>query len=410
MERNHAKTERRLIKESRTSRSAALILRLLKKYDDLIRARATHNARDYQVDAEHLRREGVAAFLETIFDPALRMDHGSTLGAYAIGRMEEKMKAIALQPPLEPPVSSELSEIIEQWLGAHATTPRQRYLPLNDHLRRKRKRATALKAVRDEALQLSEWILMNQKQRAAVKVGGMGLCALGTLFEIKGNPISQRKAFLQLSAALFRAQHPEISCELQRIECGEERERELGSDTEKWRRAVMSVIPDHRTWCRLSNNRRISLKIRGVGLVAIARIFGISEGNPLMHKSVFHDLGNRIFGAERSTPLIPEKRHEIADRIRREVRRIMNGQERNEVLNQVLQDDSETTLFFALANADVLDERERQILREYYLRTDVIRHPPLRSIKKSLPFSAQHAGRIRDTAVRKLAHLLTHSK
>lgn len=320
---------------------------------------------------------------------------------YCIGQSTElpqSCRSIGEEFGLEPQQSADIAKKIPHRIGMA--------------LLRERERTDIPAAARSMFPSLDAWLILNQAERAKLHIANRGLGYIGTLFDIPGNPISQRKAFLLLTRALFGPDSfATTEKELRQMEAKATAETTLGDDPERWRSAIRAEIPDHRSWCRLPNATRQTLKIHGKGLVALARTFGL-EGNPLNNKTVFHRLGTLVYGeVPQNHLMLTDKRYEIADRIRTALHRMLGPDAPRSRTLRLLHGsgpdlDTEQAIFFALANADMLSDREARILREGYLRPG---QRSLRSIAKELGISSNYVSRLRDQAVDKLSRLLAET-
>ena len=124
-----------------------------------------------------------------------------------------------------------------------------------------------------------EWARMKHSQKEKLKINGLGLKAIATMFEIEGDPIGYYSVHLALGRAIFGDQS-----ELQ--------EKEVSS--EAIRAAIMNQYTPEQ-WIQFKGSQRTKFKINGLGLKALATTFGI-EGDPIGYHSDYLALGRAIFG------------------------------------------------------------------------------------------------------------------
>ncbi|PKL36788.1 hypothetical protein CVV38_02725 [Candidatus Peregrinibacteria bacterium HGW-Peregrinibacteria-1] len=137
--------------------------------------------------------------------------------------------------------------------------------------------------------------------KPTLKVLGMGLHAIATIFGVQGNPIGSRYTMAQLGIKIFgphpafnlspRKKLPPVSQEDITLEVSQNEEI---NTPEKW---MALIIPNEEIEAIIGERTtfKSTMKICDRGLHGVARIFGIL-GNPEKSPKVMAELGRKMFG------------------------------------------------------------------------------------------------------------------
>ena len=129
-----------------------------------------------------------------------------------------------------------------------------------------------------------EWAGMKHREKGKFKIEKMGLGTIATKFGIGGDPIRNHKFHLELGQKIYG------ECE----ELFYEEKPELIG--EQLKAAILAQIPTAKEWAGMGQEERLAFKVAGMGLTAIARRFGVEEGNPIGYYKVHLELGQKIYG------------------------------------------------------------------------------------------------------------------
>jgi hypothetical protein len=140
-----------------------------------------------------------------------------------------------------------------------------------------------------------EWADMTQKEKSQFKVSGIGLRAIATKFDIEGNPIYNHKFHLELGRKIYGEEHKCLKYE-------EKPDLTLDEIKEE----ILRQKPTPEEWANVKRKGKKSFKISGMGLVAIAKRFGI-EDNPIGNYNSHLELGRKIYGEEHKCLQCEEK-------------------------------------------------------------------------------------------------------
>ncbi len=135
--------------------------------------------------------------------------------------------------------------------------------------------------IREEIPEPEVWAEMKARKKREFKVAGMGLVAIATKFDIKGNPIDNHNIHLELGRKIY----------------GEEHECLQVFSPEGLTQRIREEIPEPEVWAGMKHKKKLSFKVAGMKLNAIARKFGV-KGNPISNHSIHLELGRKIYGEE----------------------------------------------------------------------------------------------------------------
>ncbi len=127
------------------------------------------------------------------------------------------------------------------------------------------------------------WARMKRKEKLQFKAAGMGLSKIATRFGIEGNPFDNRAYRLELGRKIYG------ECEA----LAYEEPPELTD--EELKAAILAQVPTAEMWTGIHWKEKLTFKIAGMGLMAIARRFGV-DGDPLHNLIYFLELGKKIYG------------------------------------------------------------------------------------------------------------------
>lgn len=150
------------------------------------------------------------------------------------------------------------------------------------------------KAAIMERVTAEAWVAMSSQQIVKFSICGKKLFAISRFFgwpakKYKGN----RYSFLEFGALIFGENHPALRAAL--IEARSQ--NELEKNSEKFRELIKSEYTPER-WLGISYEERRKFQYHGMGMRALATIFGMAGADPMGVKSHFLELSARIFGEE----------------------------------------------------------------------------------------------------------------
>ncbi len=129
------------------------------------------------------------------------------------------------------------------------------------------------------------------REKLSFEVYGKGLNAIARIFGVEGDPIGHRIIQAKLAEKIYGKGHEAIEAVLRnRIPVENETSQE-----QIFRKAIQEKYPTPESFMSLKFREKLSFKIYGKGLGAIARIFGV-EGNPNGCRIVQAELGKKIYG------------------------------------------------------------------------------------------------------------------
>lgn len=146
------------------------------------------------------------------------------------------------------------------------------------------------------------WVGLKTKEREKVAIDDRKLHAIAGIFEVNGDPRSNRAVYLKLGRQIY-GDDPVIIAAAQLVEDEETSQRpkrpwhetiKKTHTPEQWREIIKRTFTPQQ-WVILKNRERLKVKIEDLGLAAIARIFGI-QGDPNFNRDVHLDLGRQIYG------------------------------------------------------------------------------------------------------------------
>ncbi len=147
---------------------------------------------------------------------------------------------------------------------------------------------------------------LTSPQRQELEVAGMGLTAIARIFGTKGKPTGNYRDHIELCAAIWGEDHPDLKDKLIKVRADAATAKTLGACPEKWRTHLSSLGHTAATFSQLTSPHRQELEVAGTGLTAIARIFG-TKGNPTGNYRDHIELCAAIWGADH-----PDHREKLA--------------------------------------------------------------------------------------------------
>ena len=138
---------------------------------------------------------------------------------------------------------------------------------------------------------------LNSTQREEFRIAEMGLKAIAGIFGTKAEPAANYKDHLELCAAIWGEEHPDIKDKLIKARADAATAATLGTSHEKWRNHLALLKYTAATFSQLTYPQRGELRIAGMGLKAIAGIFG-TKGQPVGTYRDHLELCAAIWGAD----------------------------------------------------------------------------------------------------------------
>ena len=126
------------------------------------------------------------------------------------------------------------------------------------------------------------WLSLTSEQRRAFKVHGRGMQAFAHTFGVKGHVFQSTLTFLNLGLAIFPDNKP-IK------EALEFEER----NPEKWGERIREVTTPEQ-WLTMNAEGRLTFKVDGLGLTALATIFGV-KGSAVSRLEPFYHIGTKLW-------------------------------------------------------------------------------------------------------------------
>ncbi|MEK7680750.1 MAG: hypothetical protein AAB348_01740 [Patescibacteria group bacterium] len=141
-----------------------------------------------------------------------------------------------------------------------------------------------LEGLRTEILKVKptpeSWVEMKTREKLAFKIAGLGLSAIVRKFDVIGHPAGNQEIHLELGKKIYGEGH----------ECLEI------INKDKVKAEILKVKPSLDSWNMMKTNEKLEFKVAGLGLIGIARIFGL-EDNPISKHAVHIELGKKIYNA-----------------------------------------------------------------------------------------------------------------
>jgi hypothetical protein len=126
-----------------------------------------------------------------------------------------------------------------------------------------------------------EWMGMTTERKLQFKVNARGMKALATIFDVCGNPQGNSLDMATLGKVIYGEGHEVIECELW--------------TPEQWKEKIIKKYPTADEWMQITGDVKRKLKVHGIGLTALTKIFGII-GNPKGNSKDMAALGKAIYG------------------------------------------------------------------------------------------------------------------
>ena len=137
-----------------------------------------------------------------------------------------------------------------------------------------------MNAIRAQIATAEEWARMTAVLKGKFKANGMGLCAIATRFGVEGNPKDNHKYHLELGKLIY----------------GENAVFEVTDiSVEDLKNLILIEVATAEEWAGMKRVQKGKFKVKGMGLIAIARRFGI-EGDPVHYRKYHLELGKLIYG------------------------------------------------------------------------------------------------------------------
>lgn len=155
-------------------------------------------------------------------------------------------------------------------------------------------------ALKEQGVTAKDWVGADYILRGKIRVDGLGIKAIATIFNIEGNPKSENVAFESLCRAVFG--DDEVKNALESIQKQKQ---------EKVRQILKEQGVTAKDWVAQGPRERIKIEVNGLKIHAIKGLFGI-VGNPLGGGSTFLELCRAIFGSDEVEKIItPEYRMKV---------------------------------------------------------------------------------------------------
>lgn len=138
-------------------------------------------------------------------------------------------------------------------------------------------------AIREEFTP-QQWMTMTVIQKSQIQVAGLGLIAISRLFNIEGDCVKQTEPHIALGRIIF-------------VNCPEFVLPQQDALRATIRGSLVASGVTAEKWAVMNQKEKLNFKIEGMGLFALASVFGIS-GNPSSSHPVHLNLGREIFGVD----------------------------------------------------------------------------------------------------------------
>jgi hypothetical protein len=149
-----------------------------------------------------------------------------------------------------------------------------------------------------------EWLEMETPRRKRLRIAGKSPQSLTNLFGVEGSFRDSNVALIELGKKIYGEEDALLQLEWQKLREEEESNvpirahaKELGENQELWRQELIKILPTSKVWLALSKAEKLTLKVVGLGMRAIGRIFGVKM-NPLSTRYGYLQLGRKIYGEE----------------------------------------------------------------------------------------------------------------
>lgn len=133
-----------------------------------------------------------------------------------------------------------------------------------------------------------EWVAMTSETYEKIRIGEMGIDAIGSVFNIEKVSQGQRRKFMQLGACVYGADDKCIKKEMEELDIIEDPEK-LKAELRKRYTAEQ--------WVGLSLKEKRAIRIGGLGLEGLGKVLG-HKGSPASYMKDHLRIGERVFDPE----------------------------------------------------------------------------------------------------------------
>jgi len=164
-----------------------------------------------------------------------------------------------------------------------------------------------------ESFTSEKWAKMANKEKQCFKIAGFGLKAIASVFGVDGNPANNNLVHLELGLKIFGENNAVILPQLKKLQSELAEQEKFKNNPELLAETIKGLCSPEK-WAKMPKKERFRFKIAGLGLAAIARIFGV-DGKPTSNKLANLDLGLKIYGEDNSVilPLWKKLQSELAE-------------------------------------------------------------------------------------------------
>ncbi len=161
----------------------------------------------------------------------------------------------------------------------------------------------------------AEWVKMDTPQRQSFFLAGLGFRALSLKMGQDLNPRKEEEDHLKLGLFIYGETDENIAPAMEIFTKNKNARAELGNDCKKWATALQLKLSAMQ-WLCMPYDVRPKFEFNGLGLIALARIFGLS-GDPGHNNELYLELGHLIF----ADPILLKAKEECKKR--REKRKLI---------------------------------------------------------------------------------------
>jgi hypothetical protein len=158
---------------------------------------------------------------------------------------------------------------------------------------------------------LKDWLAMDTKAKRDLLIEGLAYTAIAAVYGINTEKVFRNDSHIELAAAIFGEDQPEIAAILPEIRKNREKEEELGEDPQKWKAEIKKHCSFEKMM-DLSYPEREKFSLYGKSLHIIAKIFKLKKLHPIASKKDFIELILYIFQDELDADQIQKFRDDAA--------------------------------------------------------------------------------------------------
>ena len=127
-----------------------------------------------------------------------------------------------------------------------------------------------------------QWAAMKKKERETFNIEGIGLIAIARKFNLKGNPVNNKKVHLDIGKKIF-GEHKCLEYEVY-----------PDLNTDELKAKILVEVPTFEHWSKMTFRQKRKFRINGMSLNTLGKKFRI-KGNPTIDKESFLELGQKIY-------------------------------------------------------------------------------------------------------------------